>query len=929
MLRVNLLARDGIPRTWDDAPRIEFPELGLLRAQVMERRGCTVIAVTGPAGTGKTTFLHHARAALAELGYGTVMTGALAEHVLCDPRLSLREWWQLAAGEGLPPQGSAALRRLEGVLPAGIESLPPALRRECIAERLWTALRDAAARGPMAVLVDDAPLLGETATRAVERALAAAARESARIVFVIAADAAWTQRKRHQDLPAAHIALRGFGAADLAGCAPLSEAGPRFRDRFIERTGGLPQYALNALAVFRETGAEKLDALAGLCAEAPADLVRTRLGLLPEARRETLALIGACGRPVSVAFVRRVLGRQGQVLDAQLGALERAGLIRRAGPARVAASDRLVRRIVCEMLPPERLAALHGRIAGALEAEGGLWTEIAMHCMRAGAAEGEHIARAVADLCALGQPEDAAALGAAPPEPPAADAAVAEALAHAGQGAAEAAWETLRTAPSATEPYTAWQRSAYGGRIAAAAGRADEARALLAEAESSAARSGFAPLRGRSMLLAGEALLALGDRTAASRALGHACSALEGASPRLAAQSTLCLASLAIDEEEFHQALGCLYRVAEDLEHPIAEDWPVAGENAGRGGRVPGDCRRLLDGGDPEAAQRAFMTLVASGSEDRVAVAWELIELADLLVSYDNDSLALACVAEALRCARGGANEKLLARVRLTAARVSTLLGDYGRAFASLAGAFRGAVLAYDRAGLGAVCLAYARLLRIVGVPELAAHWCAMSRVLSAYGGGARLEADGACEKAWILLAQDRRREAVEAAMQAAGGDTRAGLERKLVIAAAQGGEEGLALAQEVRDAAKAAGIQDLIGEAALILGRAHARRGEHGLLHAIESMQSVAELAQQRKRPELGVRAKIALGELFLARRRHRPAREFLRAAAGDLARLHARVPRAFRSHFIAKSEYREAVEAIGGASSAAASADALLKTC
>ncbi|HNS00106.1 MAG TPA: hypothetical protein PKX48_09535 [Planctomycetota bacterium] len=929
MLRVNLLARDGIPRTWDDAPRIVFPELGLLRGQVMERRGCTAVAVTGPAGAGKTAFLHQARAVLAELGYATIMTGALPEHVVCDPRLSLREWWQLAAGAGLPPQGSAALRQLESVLPAGIEHLPPALRRECIAERLWTALRDAAAGSPMAVLVDDAPLLGETAARVLERALAAAAREAARMVFVIAADTAWMQRARHQDLPAVHIALRGFSAADLAGVAPLSAAGPRLRERFIERTGGLPQYALNALAVFRETGAEKLDGLVRLCAEAPADLVRTRLELLSEERRETLALLAACARPLSVAFVRRVLGRQGQVLDAQLGALERAGFIRRAGPARVTASDRLVRRIVCEMLAPEGLEALHGRIADVLENDGGLWTEIAMHRSRAGAAGGEHVARAVEELCALGQPEDAAALGSVPPESPAADGAVLAALALAVQGSTEAAWERLRTAPSAAGPYPAWQRGAYGGRIAAAAGRPDEARALLAEAEALAAQSGFAPLRGRSLLLAGEALLVLDDRAAASRALHAACGALEGASPRLAAQSCLCLASLAVQEDEFHQALSWLYRVVEDLEDPVDEAWPGPSENAGGGGAAPADCGRLLEGGDPDAAQRAFMTLVASSSGDRIAAARGLLDLADLLVSYDNDSLALACVAEALKSVRGGANEGLLARARLASAKVSILVGDYGRAFASLAGAFRGVVLAYDRAGLGAVCLAYARLLRMVGVPDLAARWCAMSRVLQAQGGGARMEADSACEKAWILLAQERRGEAVRAALQAGGEGARVELERKLVLAAAQGGDEGLALAQEVRDAAKVAGIQDLAGEAALILGRAHGRRGEHGLLRATEIMQGVAELALQRKRPELGVRAKIAMGELFLARKRQRPAREFLRAAAEDLARLQARVPRAFRTHFMAKREYRAAAEAAGGALSAPARAKALLKTC
>jgi tetratricopeptide (TPR) repeat protein len=208
-----------------------------------------------------------------------------------------------------------------------------------------------------------------------------------------------------------------------------------------------------------------------------------------------------------------------------------------------------------------------------------------------------------------------------------------------------------------------------------------------------------------------------------------------------------------------------------------------------------------------------------------------------------------------------------------------------------------------------------------MGALDLSARFCAMSRVLSALGGAGKLESSIACEYAWLLLAQDRRHEAVEAASRAAAatGDTRTALECKLVVAAAHGGDEGAALAQEVADAAKAAGIQDLIAEAALIVGRVRSPRGERSILQAIELLQGVVDLAEQRNRPELVVRAKIALGELFLLRRRDRPAREFLRGAGADLSRLRTRVPRVFRAHFLAKQDYRRAVEII----------PSLLKTC
>jgi type II secretory pathway predicted ATPase ExeA len=948
MLRVNLLQSESLPSVRDGVPQVEFRELEVVRRMSREcGRGPVFIAVTGPAGAGKTTFLHQAEALLGAFGFETILTHAAAEHLACDPRQSLREWWQCAAHAVLPPHERHGQAPLAAVLPAEIETLPPQLRRECVAEFLWTGLRRTAERNPVALLIDDAPSLGETARRALERVMAAAAEARQPLLCIVVADAAWVQRRQHLESIAAHVVLRGLRGADLACDELVAHEGRAFAERLVERTGGLPQYLYNVLAAAREFGRRRPEEMLDLCAAAPADLVRERLARMPAERRETLGVFATCGRPAPAAFARRVLGRDALVFDAQLSALLRAGFVRRAGSGRVAVSDRLVCRSVCEVLPPERLARLHERIAAELEIEGGLAVEIFRHRELAGIDDREHARIAVRELRAMGQIEEAAALAgrdagetdggralavdlardgmqraadalrgnAAGGDAPVGEVEAALALAHAGKY--EAAYQALCAAGPDESSYAGWLRTASAARIAVVLGRVDDAAALQNEAERRAQASGFAPLVARTCALDGERLLLIDDRVRAERALLQAYGALNGASPRLAAQAALGLAARAIAEGEFHQALVRMHRVALDLEQPVCEPWPVA---AGQALHTPAanelaDCRLLLDGGHTDAAERAFMTILCSPEPDRYVTGRKLLALADLVVAYGNDTVALACVTEALKRARGAAGVELVARANLVVAKVSVLVGNYARALASASGAFRGAALAYDREGLAEVCIVYARLLRVLGVLDLAARFCAMSRLLSAVGGVDRLGATIACEQAWIALAQDRRHEAVETASQAPAGDTRASLERTLIIAAAHGGDEGAARAQEVADAAKAAGIQDLIAEAALIVGRVRSHRGERSLLHAIELMQGVADLAQKRNRPELAVRAKIGLGELFVLRRRDRPAREFLRDAGADLVRLRERVPRVFRAHFLAKPEYRRAVEAMGGA--------------
>lgn len=218
MRKINLLQCDDIPRRRDDVPRIEFREVDALRRLSREcGRGPVAVAVTGPAGAGKTVFLGQAERALAALGFDTVMTRAVAEHLVCDPRLSLRDWWQRAASAGLGQSEQGASAGLDTLLPAGIETLPPALRRECVAEFLWAGLRRATEQRPVALLVDDGPALGEVAVRALERTIFAASQAHAPLVCVVVTDVAWAQRWQQQDSLAAHIALRGLRAADLEG----------------------------------------------------------------------------------------------------------------------------------------------------------------------------------------------------------------------------------------------------------------------------------------------------------------------------------------------------------------------------------------------------------------------------------------------------------------------------------------------------------------------------------------------------------------------------------------------------------------------------------------------------------------------------------------------------------------------------------------
>jgi hypothetical protein len=128
-----------------------------------------------------------------------------------------------------------------------------------------------------------------------------------------------------------------------------------------ERSGGNPFFATELAAL----GARD-DVPAGV-----RSVVRLRLDDLPEAARGVLAVAAVAGQDVSLGLLAAALAPGGggpAALQAGLQAAMAAGMVREPAPGRIRVAHDLVREVLLERQGPVRRAALHARLADALEA---------------------------------------------------------------------------------------------------------------------------------------------------------------------------------------------------------------------------------------------------------------------------------------------------------------------------------------------------------------------------------------------------------------------------------------------------------------------------------------------------------------------------------------------------------------------------------
>lgn len=381
----------------------EAARLDAALSRAIDGRG-GVVAVSGDAGVGKSRLCFEL--ALSARARGVVVHEAHAvPYGRSVPFLPALELLRDLLGVDERDAPEAARRKIAGtlllldrslddVLPLVFEFLgvpepdapqprtDPDARRRRLVEITRALLRDAAARAPQLLLVDDLHWI-DGASEALLRGLAedvAASRVLLVVDFRPGYDAAWLA-----DVGAEHVALEPLGADATAELLhALLGDDPSLGDlpsRIAERTAGNPFFVEEAVRALADTGvlagvrgAYRLvapDSAIVLPATVQAVLA-ARIDALPEGDKALLQTAAVIGRTFARDVLRRVTGSDDASIDRALDALVRAEFLAPAGSAgRAGAAYAFAHPLTHEVAYRTQLAArreqLHAAVARALE----------------------------------------------------------------------------------------------------------------------------------------------------------------------------------------------------------------------------------------------------------------------------------------------------------------------------------------------------------------------------------------------------------------------------------------------------------------------------------------------------------------------------------------------------------------------------------
>ncbi|GAA2623168.1 hypothetical protein GCM10010425_17830 [Streptomyces spororaveus] len=352
-------------------------ELARLTAAAHRARvaGPAVALVTGEAGLGKSALLHALGDLLRAEGW-LVAFGRTTDAEGAPPAWAWVEALRAVAAAAPPePAAAAALAPLlsEGAPATG----PAAGAGDAAAGRFrlhravgqWLAQ---AARGrPVAVVLDDLHW-ADAETLALLSGVADLPAGTA--LLVVGAYRPEDTQGRLDDTLAglarrspARIALRGLAeeaVAEVVRAVGGPQVDPEVVAALAERTGGNPFYVRESARLLGSEGS--LVALSEV-PEGVRDVLRRRLGRLPEAAVAVLRLAAVAGRESGVEVLA---GAADIGEDGVLGALEAgllAGLLVEPEPGRVRFAHALVRDTLLADLSRLRSSRMHGRIAACLE----------------------------------------------------------------------------------------------------------------------------------------------------------------------------------------------------------------------------------------------------------------------------------------------------------------------------------------------------------------------------------------------------------------------------------------------------------------------------------------------------------------------------------------------------------------------------------
>ncbi|MFD9477483.1 BTAD domain-containing putative transcriptional regulator [Streptomyces nojiriensis] len=367
------------------APAATGAELFVGREEELERltaaahraraAGPGVALVTGEAGLGKTALLHALGDRLRAEGW-LVAFGRTTDAEGAPPAWAWVE--ALRAVAVAAPPGPAAAAALAPLLAEGAPAAGRAAVGEDVAAgrfRLHRAvgrwLAEAARGRPVAVVLDD---LHWADAETLALLSGAAELPPGTALLVVGAYRPEDTEGRLGDTLAglarrspARIALRGLTEEAVAEVV-RAVGGPQVDAEVVtalaERTGGNPFYVRESARLLGSEGS--LVALSEV-PEGVRDVLRRRLGRLPEAVVAVLRLAAVAGRESGVEVL---VGAADTGEDGVLGALEAgllAGLLVEPEPGRVRFAHALVRDTLLADLSRLRSSRMHGRIAAVLE----------------------------------------------------------------------------------------------------------------------------------------------------------------------------------------------------------------------------------------------------------------------------------------------------------------------------------------------------------------------------------------------------------------------------------------------------------------------------------------------------------------------------------------------------------------------------------
>jgi DNA-binding CsgD family transcriptional regulator len=348
-----------------------------------------VVLIEGPVGCGKSQLLHTGvEEALRRGALVLEATGSYEEH-----KLPFGVMRQLMEGVSIPDEAGGRLRELanaatEYVSDGSQEFHVDDVRRSQLMHNVFLSLSELAKSRPAVIAVDDLHHVDDVSLHFLKYLLRRS--RGSRLSFLLTIP---LHRKPQDSLFEAELLrqpafvrlsvgrLSRSGVLSLVGDQPAAAASRRAVDELCTLSGGNPLLVRAAIEECRrERTAERIDSPLRLRRGGPfAQAVHACLAVSGPDIANTAAAFAVLGPSVSVPRISRLLEMDRHTAEQGVASLRAAGLVTGTSFRHPA-----VERAVCEALPAERLAMLHGRAAELLHDEGEAVPVVAEHLVACG-----------------------------------------------------------------------------------------------------------------------------------------------------------------------------------------------------------------------------------------------------------------------------------------------------------------------------------------------------------------------------------------------------------------------------------------------------------------------------------------------------------------------------------------------------------------